>query len=61
MSEHYTRNVTETIAWCNKCERTTRHAVSAGKLAHCMEHEAQHMTQKQITQAKRRKQGELFT
>ncbi len=38
MPEHYQRWVTETLSYCNSCRRITRHAVSGGRLAHCLEH-----------------------
>ena len=38
MPEHYQRWVTETFSYCNSCRRITKHAVSGGRLAHCLEH-----------------------
>jgi hypothetical protein len=51
---HYTRNTTEAYAWCNRCDRETRHHVSDGRLAHCLEHEAPMLTKDQ--QRRREKQ-----
>lgn len=39
MSEHYTKNTLEVTHWCNQCGRRTQHAVSAGRVGRCMEHE----------------------
>lgn len=61
MSEHYTKATLETTAWCRHCNRLTQHAVSAGRIGHCLEHGAQQLTKKQITARERRKQRELFT
>lgn len=36
---HYQLWVVETIHWCARCGRETRHKVSSGHLAHCLEHE----------------------
>jgi ribosomal protein L44E len=49
--EHYTKATTETTEFCRKCRRITRHAVSGGRLAHCLEHTVQMLTK---SQAKRR-------
>ena len=38
MPEHYQKWVFETLAYCNTCRRITKHAVSGGRLAHCLEH-----------------------
>jgi hypothetical protein len=38
MPEHYQRWVTETLSHCNTCRRITKHAVSGGRLGHCLEH-----------------------
>ena len=37
MPEHYTRNTLEATKWCNRCGRPTQHAVSAGRIAHCLD------------------------
>lgn len=55
MAEHYTKTTTEAVTWCEKCFRDTRHAVSGGRLAHCLEHEAQAETK---AQQKRREKRE---
>jgi len=47
MPEHYTRSTTEVTAWCNTCRRQTRHAVSAGRRCHCLEHEPPQLTKRQ--------------
>ena len=65
MSEHYTKTTDEAQAWCNHCGRVTKHRVSAGRLAHCLEHEAPHLSQRQIRDRDRRARAEqqprLFT
>ena len=55
MSEHYTKATTEAVTWCEKCWRETRHAVSGGRLAHCLEHYAPAETK---AQQKRREKRE---
>lgn len=47
MSEHYTRSTESCLAWCNQCNRRTRHQVSAGRRGRCTEHAAPEMTQAQ--------------
>jgi len=55
MAEHYTRNTEEVVHWCNKCWRHTRHRVSAGRLAECLEHErSEPLTVKQRAALERR-------
>ena len=39
MPEHFQRWVTETVEFCSVCGRQTRHAVSGGRIGHCLEHE----------------------
>jgi len=39
MAEHLPRSTESTIEWCNTCNRRTQHAVSAGRIAHCLEHQ----------------------
>jgi hypothetical protein len=48
MPHHFQKWVTEAKEWCNKCGRFTRHAVSCGRLAHCLEHDPPALTKKQI-------------
>jgi hypothetical protein len=47
VSEHYTRDTEEAEAWCNHCWRYTRHKVSAGRLAECLEHSPPELTVEQ--------------
>jgi hypothetical protein len=39
MSFHFTKATTETINWCNHCNRHTKFLVSGGRLGRCTEHE----------------------
>ncbi len=48
MAEHYTRNTEGAPKWCNKCGRITVHAVSAGRVGRCTEHESQAFTRAQL-------------
>jgi len=69
MSEHYPRSTESTLALCARCGKITRHKVSDGRLAECLEHEAPYLTKKQARdRAKREKttnqqnqQPELFS
>lgn len=54
MPEHFTLDTESTTRWCNHCEKNTRHAVSAGHLGRCMEHEAPLYSQKQLKAEQRR-------
>lgn len=38
MTEHYTLNTVEVPAWCNTCNRVTRHSVSGKRRGPCLEH-----------------------
>lgn len=67
MTEHYTANTESVTKWCNHCARSTRHAVSAGRVGRCMEHEAPARTKQQESRAREladraeaEKQGDLF-
>ncbi len=60
MTEHYTAGTESVLAWCNKCGRATRHAVSAGRRGRCMEHEAPRETKKQ-QQARERREREAHS
>lgn len=42
MSEHFTRNTTAIMKYCNRCGKNTMHKVSGKKLGLCMEN---HMAQ----------------
>jgi hypothetical protein len=55
MPHHFQKNIDEAPAYCNKCQRETRHRVFDGRLAHCLEHQAQPLTKAQI---KRREEAE---
>ncbi|MFZ4856158.1 MAG: hypothetical protein ACOYL3_07150 [Desulfuromonadaceae bacterium] len=37
MAEHYTRNTTGVLKFCNRCNRMTMHKVSGKKLGLCTE------------------------
>jgi hypothetical protein len=39
MTEHYTRNTTDCLAWCEHCRRLTQHRVDGGRRGPCLEHE----------------------
>lgn len=39
MPEHFTRNTTEALIWCNKCQRNTVHRIDDGRRGPCLEHE----------------------
>ena len=52
MGHHYRRDITEAPAWCNKCNRETRHHVSDRRLAHCLQHEVQQYTKAQLKRLK---------
>lgn len=61
MSEHYPKSAIgqEIYAWCDICRRDTKHMIvahteNAGRLGHCLEHNAQLLTRKQ--QARLRKE-----
>lgn len=59
MTDHYTTATESALAWCNHCQRRTRHPVSAHKLGRCAEHEAPlltHKQQKKLDQQKREAQ-----
>lgn len=60
MSEHYPESAIGAAVqrWCATCCRWTRHVIvrhseHAGRVGHCLEHEAQAMTKKQIERAKK--------
>lgn len=36
MAHHFTRNTVSAEAWCEKEHKRTPHAVSDGRLAHCL-------------------------
>lgn len=55
MTEHYTRNTESVTRWCGRCCRATQHAVSAGRVGRCIEHQAQQETK---AQTKRRDKAE---
>jgi hypothetical protein len=38
MAHHSTKNTVSRAKWCNKCGRQTQHAVSDGRVGHCLEH-----------------------
>lgn len=48
MAEHFTLATEETTQWCNRCARRTQHAVSAGRIGRCLEHEAPLFSKAQI-------------
>lgn len=52
--EHYTRSTESVTKWCNRCARDTQHAVSAGRVGRCMEHDAPEFTKKQLRERERR-------
>ena len=56
MPEHYRRDVTETLHWCKKCGRLTRHRVSCCRLQHCLEHEAQRYSKAQLERQRKEKE-----
>ena len=63
MSEHYPRGTESVTKWCERCNRETQHAVSAGRLGRCMEHESQHLTkqqQRREREKEKKQQGDLF-
>ena len=53
MPEHYTKHTEAVTRWCPHCNRDTLHRVSAGRIGHCLEHDAPTLTKKQ---AKRRRE-----
>lgn len=55
MPHHFQKSIDEAEAWCNTCGRPTRHRVSCGRLAHCLEHSPPLLTKEQ---EKRRKKDE---
>jgi ribosomal protein L44E len=55
---HHTRNTLETTKWCRTCGRYTQHAVSDGRLAHCLEHGRQGESQKQRRARLKREEAE---
>lgn len=58
MTEHFTQNVESYLAFCRKCSRLTRHAVSGGRAGRCLEHETAPETKAQA--ARRRKAAREF-
>ena len=54
VSHHYTKNTESVTAWCNKCGRTTQHAVSCGRVGRCTEHEAPKETRAERERRERR-------
>lgn len=52
--EHYTKATESVTAWCNKCERTTTHAVSGHRIGRCMEHQAEGESKKQMSEKRKR-------
>jgi len=63
MGHHFTKATDRTVAWCSTCGRQTDHAVSGGRLGHCLEHQAQELTKGQQRRRERAaipKSGELF-
>jgi hypothetical protein len=67
MTEHYTANTESVTKFCNRCMRNTQHAVSAGRVGRCMEHEPPEQTKAQerrardaADRAEAEKQGDLF-
>jgi hypothetical protein len=58
MTEHYTRNTESVTAWCNKCQRETRHIVSSGRRGHCLEHERSGKSKRQEREERKRREAE---
>lgn len=48
MAEHFTQATEETTQWCNHCGRPTQHAVSAGRIGHCLAHNAPMFSKTQL-------------
>ena len=68
MSEHLMENSIslETLAWCNHCQRSTRHRVDrvaigahAGKPGPCLEHHAPEFTRAQERRLEKKRAEEM--
>lgn len=53
MAEHYTTNTLEVTKFCNTCGKNTQHAVSAGRVGHCLEHAAPQYSAAQLRRRER--------
>jgi hypothetical protein len=59
MPIHFQKWVTETIHWCGRCGKETRHRVSEGRLQNCLEHSVKvNERGENKTQQKRREERE---
>ena len=56
MTQHYTKNTTAVMAYCNTCNRKTRHRVSDGRQGTCLEHEAKLSTAQEKARKKRKEE-----
>lgn len=50
MTEHFTRGTESVTRYCPVCRRDTQHAVSDGRVKHCLEHQSRHLTKRQERQ-----------
>ena len=64
MTQHYTRNTVQVMAWCSTCGRNTMHAVHDRRLGSCLEPHRTGMSKKQerlqAELAKKEQQPELW-
>lgn len=62
MSEHFSRNTSGVMKWCNTCKRTTLHIVSGKKVGACMNNHVKALDKRpyQADAAVDTTQGELF-
>jgi hypothetical protein len=47
--QHYQRNVTAIMKWCEHCGRKTMHRVDESRVGNCMESHAEGLSKKQET------------
>lgn len=56
--KHETKNTIEVLAWCNTCNRATRHSVSGKRRGHCLEHAPAGKSKEQEKRARQREAEE---
>lgn len=59
VSEHYPKHFDEANEFCSVCHRVTKHRVSGGRLAHCLEHEAPLYSKAQLAAREKRKREQV--
>lgn len=62
MAQHYPRNTTAVLAWCNVCNRNTAHSVADRRLGGCQNSHVKEPDKRKFSEdeAQEDRQGELF-